>query len=367
SQWQTRGGTNPQPAAGSAYFYAGPVAHAELAQDVDVSAYARLIDGGGQAFAFSGAVRTLDEQPSDTARIVVEYRDAANVVVLDAFDTGEVASPLEWLTLADSRTVPVGTRWIRVRLIADRFQGTSDDGYFDALSLRSLRAPVLVIGDVAIPEGASGTRNAVFNVTLSCAVDGDVAVGYATADGTATAGSDYQAVSGSLTFPAGTTQRTIAVPVIGDPVTELNETFTVNLSGAQPADGVAVADPQGLGTILDDDATCALSAGYWKNHVSAWPVQSLVMGGRTYNASQMLTFLRYSGSDTSLHLARQLVATRLNLAAGSSLSIQPVVDAADAFLATVPPGSNPHGATGNQAEALQGQLEQYNVAECGSN
>jgi chitinase len=366
SQWQPRGGANPQPAEGSAYFYAGQVAHAELAQDVDVSAYARSVDNGAQTFAFSGAVRTLSEQPSDIARIVVEYRDAANVVVLGAFDTGEIASPLEWRAVADSRPAPVGARWIRVRLIADRFQGSSNDGYFDALSLRSQRIPVLAIGDAPVYEGTSGTQDALFGVTLSCPVDGDVSVGYATADGTAVAGSDYQPVSGTLTFLAGTTQQTVAVPVIGDQVSEPpSETFKVNLSGAQPADGVAITDPQGIGTILDDD-NCARSPGYWKNHTSAWPVQSLVMGGRTYNASQMLTFLLYGGSDASLHLARQLVATRLNLASGSSPSILPVADAADSFLATVPPGSNPQGTAADQAEALKNQLEQYNADQCGS-
>jgi hypothetical protein len=79
----------------------------------------------------------------------------------------------------------------------------------------------------------------------------------------------------------------------------------------------------------------------------------------------MLTFLKYGGSDPSLHLARQLVATRLNLAAGSALSILPVAAAADAFLATVPPGSNPHGASADQAEALKDQLEAYNADQCG--
>ena len=57
-------------------------------------------------------------------------------------------------------------------------------------------------------------------------------VQYATADGSATAGADYDAIaSTTLTFLAGETTKTITVPVHGDLLDEIDETFTVNLSG----------------------------------------------------------------------------------------------------------------------------------------
>jgi hypothetical protein len=111
--------------------------------------------------------------------------------------------------------------------------------------------PTLSIGDVTITEGNAGTTNAVFTVSLSAASDTTVTVSYATANGLATAGSDYVAKSGTLTFPAGTTSQTLAVAVNGDTAMESDETFFVNLGGASNA---TIADVQGQGTILNDDA-----------------------------------------------------------------------------------------------------------------
>jgi hypothetical protein len=76
-----------------------------------------------------------------------------------------------------------------------------------------------------------------------------VTISYATANGTATAGSDYQGVSGTLTIPAGQTSGTITVQVSGDRLAEPNETFFVNLSNPN----YGFSDSQGMGTILDDE------------------------------------------------------------------------------------------------------------------
>jgi probable HAF family extracellular repeat protein len=116
--------------------------------------------------------------------------------------------------------------------------------------------PSLTIGSTSLTEGNSGTVNAVFTVTLSSQMNAPVTVNYATADGTAAAGSDYQATSGTLTFAPGETTRTISVPVIGDRLAEPNETFSVNLSGATNA---TIANGQGVGTILDDEPRISIS------------------------------------------------------------------------------------------------------------
>src|SRR5947207_1083487 len=83
-----------------------------------------------------------------------------------------------------------------------------------------------------------------------------VMIKIATADGTASAGSDYVATNGLLTFAPGATSQTVTVRVIGDLVNEADETFFVNLSTPTNA---TLADSQGLGTILNDDAVPALS------------------------------------------------------------------------------------------------------------
>jgi hypothetical protein len=75
-------------------------------------------------------------------------------------------------------------------------------------------------------------------------------VTYATAGGTATAGSDYEAASGTLTIPAGQTSGTIPVRVYGDRFLEPDETFVVYLTGATNA---AITNGQAVGTIVDDE------------------------------------------------------------------------------------------------------------------
>ena len=106
--------------------------------------------------------------------------------------------------------------------------------------------PSLAINDVVVNEGA-GT--ATFTVTLTGATTQSTTVAFATQDGTALAGSDYTAVSGTLTFAPGETTKTITVPILNDAVYEGPETFTVNLSS--PTNAV-VSDASGLGTIKDD-------------------------------------------------------------------------------------------------------------------
>ena len=94
---------------------------------------------------------------------------------------------------------------------------------------------------------------AAFTVTLSAASASDVTVDYQTADGTATAGSDYvQKNSYTLKFAPGVTTRTILVPTLDDAIVEPTETFTLNLSNAI---GANISDAQGVASIQDNDST----------------------------------------------------------------------------------------------------------------
>lgn len=116
-------------------------------------------------------------------------------------------------------------------------------------------APTLSISDVSIAEGNSGTTNAVFTVTLSEVSGRSVSVNFATANGSATAGTDYNALTGTVTFAPGQTSKSIAIGVKGDTTAESDETFKVNLSGAV---GANIADNQGVGTITNDDGAAQL-------------------------------------------------------------------------------------------------------------
>src|SRR5207253_2370565 len=92
-------------------------------------------------------------------------------------------------------------------------------------------APAVSINDVTVTEGNTGSVSATFTLTLSAAYGQPVTVHYATADGSATAGSDYTAASGDVTFAAGQTTQTVTVAVLGDRLPEPTENFTVNLTG----------------------------------------------------------------------------------------------------------------------------------------
>jgi len=111
--------------------------------------------------------------------------------------------------------------------------------------------PSLSINDISITEGNAGTKVLTFTVTLSAASNLTVTTTFNTANGTATAGSDYVATNGTLTFNPGETTRTIPVTINGDVNFEPDETFTVNLSNPVNA---TISDNQGLGTIQNDDA-----------------------------------------------------------------------------------------------------------------
>src|SRR6185503_16161968 len=116
--------------------------------------------------------------------------------------------------------------------------------------------PTLAIDDVTVTEAPPGTTNAVFTVSLSPASAQTVTVNYATADGTAAAGSDYVSTNGVLSFAPGVTTRTLSVPVIGDMENEPAETFFVNLSA--PANAT-LGDNQGVGTILNGASVPAVT------------------------------------------------------------------------------------------------------------
>ncbi|HEX6178015.1 MAG TPA: Calx-beta domain-containing protein, partial [Thermoanaerobaculia bacterium] len=115
-------------------------------------------------------------------------------------------------------------------------------------------APTFSINDVSQAEGDAGTTAFTFTVTLTGSSALTATVDFATADGTATAGTDYTATSGTLTFAPGVTTQTITVNVTGDVTFEPDETFFLNLSNPTNA---TISDAQGLGTITTDDAGVA--------------------------------------------------------------------------------------------------------------
>jgi hypothetical protein len=115
--------------------------------------------------------------------------------------------------------------------------------------------PVISINNVTVGEGNSGTRSAVFTIALSRPTLATITAQYATTNGLATAGSDYDSVSGSVVFAPGEVAKTVTVQVRGDTTPEVTEWFVLNVT--PPLRNVFFPGPvRGLGRIVDDDSSC---------------------------------------------------------------------------------------------------------------
>jgi predicted extracellular nuclease len=111
--------------------------------------------------------------------------------------------------------------------------------------------PITVsVNDVSVVEGQSGTSLMTFTVTRTGG-SGAFDISYATADGSATAGSDYVATSGTLNFAAGENSKQVTVTINGDVDSELSETLQLVLSNG--TNFAVIADGTGIGTIAADD------------------------------------------------------------------------------------------------------------------
>ena len=118
--------------------------------------------------------------------------------------------------------------------------------------------PELSIKDITVTEGNDGTNVAIFTVNLDNPSSQEITIDYATADGSAIAGEDYEAIVGTVTFAPGETTKTIEVPLLGDSIDEFNESFSLNLSNGN---NVTITDSQAIANLDDNDAAPNLTVG----------------------------------------------------------------------------------------------------------
>lgn len=167
------------------------------------------------------------------------------------FAPGETSQTIHAHIFGDTLGEP--TEGYRIRL-SDPVGASLADGVAVVTVIdddRALPPPTLSIADASVVEGDAGSRLMRLTVTLSRAATGTVTVDFATANGTATAGSDYAGRGGTLRFAAGETIATIEVPLLGDTQVEADETFAVRLKDPT---GATIADGTGTATITNDDA-----------------------------------------------------------------------------------------------------------------
>ena len=175
--------------------------------------------------------------------------------------------------------------------------------------------PPAAAADLSVTEGDSGTVGVAFTVALPVASARAVTINYATADGTATAGSDYTPASGTLTFAPGETAKAVVVQVSGDTGNEPDETFFLNLTAGSNA---AVGDAQAVAAIVNDDTPVVkfASAGYTVGEGDGRAEITVTRAGDTSGPATV----SYSTSDDSSTGASDFISTfgALRFAAGET-------------------------------------------------
>ena len=155
--------------------------------------------------------------------------------------------------------------------------------------------PNLSVAGASINEGNSGTASLTFTISLSAVSASDVTVDYATSNGSATAGSDYTAASGTATITAGNTSTTVSVSVAGDVDFESDESFGLTLSNAS---GATLATSAAIGTISNDDSAPPTPLSLSMNNAS---VTEGNIG--TVNLSFTISLSAIAGSDVTVDYA----------------------------------------------------------------
>ena len=119
-----------------------------------------------------------------------------------------------------------------------------------------------------------------------------MALGWSTADGTATAGEDYTAVtSGTLTIATGATTGTLTVSTAEDLLAEADETFTVTITGPTLPSGVTLGTATAIGTIEDDDPLVASVAADAATVTEGGAVEfTVTLSGATSTASVVVAY-----------------------------------------------------------------------------
>ena len=211
----------------------------------------------------SSSVASASLAPSGTTTFTADlnHNNAGNLVTGSVLNGAESAA----FTFSGGTTNPTSAPIVNGMAATTLTAGTTPGGYAAMATVENATTstPVTITGgstgngkpsikiiDANTLEGNSGTHPINFPVRLSKTSKVAITMHYQTADGSAKAGSDYIAKSGTLTIPAGAKSGTISVLVKGDTMKEPSETFFVTLSNATNG---YIADPNASGVIKNDD------------------------------------------------------------------------------------------------------------------
>jgi hypothetical protein len=162
--------------------------------------------------------------------------------------------------------------------------------------------PAMSVSGGNVVEGPAGA-NAVYTISLSNGSDTPITVDFATQNGAgqggATAGADFTAVAGKITFVPGQTVQTISVPIVDDSIIEGNETFTGTISNAQ---GATISTASATSTIIDNDIVATIDSVTLAEGNSGTTAGSLTVtlsGAPVTGAPVTVNFAVASGTATS--------------------------------------------------------------------
>jgi hypothetical protein len=226
----------------------------------------------------SDAVFTVSLSPTATQPVTVAF----------ATTNGTATAPADYTSTSGVITFPPGTgvRTVTVPVVGDAtdepdetftvgLSNPTNAAIQDAEGVGTIAdddaAPALSVADVETVEGDGGTGTLTFPVTLSAPSGFPITVDFATANGTAAAPGDFTAVSGTITFPIGTSQRPLDVTIVRDLQDETDESFTLGLSSPSNA---TLADGSGVGTLHDDDALVQqelIHGTQWRGNLASHP------------------------------------------------------------------------------------------------
>nr|MBC8184547.1 T9SS type A sorting domain-containing protein [candidate division KSB1 bacterium] len=195
---------------------------------------------------------------------------AMNISVSYETANGTAIAPGDYISKTGSLTIPAGstTGTISIPIVNDSMLEENENFFVNLLiSVNATISddqgvgtivdndgnPTITISD---ETGQENIGNMSFTVTLSNASYMAVSVDYQTNESSAKTPADYTTKTGTLTIPAGSTTGTIVIPIVDDAIDENSETFFIDLSNPVNA---TLADNQGVGTILDNDAPPSIS------------------------------------------------------------------------------------------------------------
>jgi len=231
------------------------------------SAVLTIVDDDSQALSVDD-IRA--EEQSETATFLVTMSRAVTTPVTVHYATfdGTATAPADYTATSGILTFAPGeiVKTVTVHVVHDQIADPDETftlrlsdatgatilkniGTARILESDRLPQPVVLIDDIAVAEGNSGTTDATFNVRLSFASALPVIVAWKTENGSARDDSDYIAGIGTLTFAPGETSRPVAVKISGDTTAEPNETFRLAIIGTSNA----VAGNGATCTIINDD------------------------------------------------------------------------------------------------------------------